>query len=408
MDARRWILPEGIEEILPEEAARIEALRRRLLDRFRAWGYELVIPPFVEHLETLLTGVGHALEPHTLKLTDPLSGRILGIRPDMTPQAARIEARRLRREGPVRLCYLGTVLRARPEWPGGTRSPLQVGAELYGHAGAEADLEVLLLMLETLAETGVREVHVDLGHVGIFRALARRAGLDAESEATLFEALQRKALPELRELIAGLEAGGEARALAAIEALAGLHGGPEVLEEARRALAGLGDEVEEALGRLMRLVEGLARHGRREPVHVDLAELRGYRYHTGVVFGAFVPGHGQDVARGGRYDDIGAAFGRARPATGFSADLRMLACLAEEAGTSGPAPAGGILAPFGDDPALLAEVRARRARGERVVWALPGQPDDPAACGCDRMLVREGGAWVVKEAGGTGGQGSSA
>ena len=396
MDARRWLLPEGIEELLPAEAARIEALRRALLDLYAAWGYELVIPPFVEHLETLLTGTGHALEPHTLKLTDPLSGRVLGIRPDMTPQVARIEARRLRREVPVRLCYLGTVLRARPEWPGGTRSPLQVGCELYGHAGVEADLEVVLLMLETLAAAGVPQVHLDLGHVGIFRALARRAGLDGETEEALFALLQRKARPELAARLAALD--GERAALDAIAALAGLHGGPEVLEEARRVLPAE-PEVEDALARLAALVEGLARHGRREPVHVDLAELRGYRYHTGIVFGAFVPGHGHDVARGGRYDDIGAAFGRARPATGFSADLRTLACLAEEAGAARPAPAGGILAPFGDEPALLEAVRALRARGERVVWALPGQPDDPAAHGCDRVLVREHGAWTVKKAG---------
>jgi ATP phosphoribosyltransferase regulatory subunit len=385
----RWLLPEGIEEVLPPEAERLEQLRRELLDLYRGWGYELVMPPFIEYLESLLTGTGTALDLQIFKLTDQLTGRLMGVRADLTPQVARIDAHRLKRDVPVRLCYLGSVLRTRPEGMGGSRAPLQVGAELFGHAGIESDVEVLCLMLETLAATGIEEVHVDLGHVGIFRALARTAGLDVEQEAALFDALQRKARPEIEELLAGLAIEREpARMLAA---LVDLNGGAEVLEEARAALAGAPPEVSEALEHLARIAAALHRRLPAPPLYFDLAELRGYHYHTGVVFAAFVPGHGQEVARGGRYDGIGRAFGRERPATGFSADLKRLV----ELGGGAREPRRGIFVPATEEPSAHAAVRALRARGERVILGLPGQVGGAPELDCDRLLEQRGDDWTV-------------
>jgi ATP phosphoribosyltransferase regulatory subunit len=388
-DSGRWLLPEGIEELLPPEAQRVEQLRRRLIDLYDGWGYDLVIPPFIEYLESLLTGVGHDLELKTFKLTDQLSGRLLGIRADMTPQVARIDARRLHSDLPTRLCYLGTVLHTRPGAAGETRSPLQVGAELYGHAGVESDVEVLCLMLETLRITGHDEAHVDLGHVGIFRGLSRRAGLSAEQEGILFEALQRKAGAEIEASLAGWALDPGDRAM--LGRLAALNGGPGVLAEARAALADAGAEVEAALADLERIAGLLGQRMPGVPLYFDLAELRGYHYHTGPVFAAYLPGRGQAVAQGGRYDDIGRVFGRARPATGFSADLRALVSLLPEARE----PAGGIYAPWTEDPAQASRVAELRAAGERVICALPGAEGTPGAHDCNRVLVLQGGSWTV-------------
>jgi ATP phosphoribosyltransferase regulatory subunit len=384
----RWLLPEGIEEVLPPEAERLEGVRRDLLDLYRGWGYELVMPPFIEYLESLLTGTGTDLDLQTFKLTDQLTGRLMGVRADMTPQVARIDAHQLKREVPVRLCYLGSVLRTRPEGFVASRAPLQVGAELFGHAGIDSDIEVLCLMLETLAIAGVQSVHVDLGHVGIYRALARQAALDGEQEAALYDALQRKARPEIAPL---LEGQGARRVAHMLEALVELNGGAEVVADARVALAAGAREVHEALDYLERVAEGLHRSLPDVPLYFDLAELRGYHYHTGVVFAAFVPGHGQEIARGGRYDDIGHVFGRARPATGFSADLKTLVAL----GTRRAAHArGAIFAPAGHDAGFCTTARALRAQGERVIFALAGQTGGPRELGCDRILERRDGAWV--------------
>ncbi len=385
----RWLLPEGIEEILPPAASRLERLRRKLLDLYESWGYELVIPPLIEFLESLLTGTGNDLELQTFKLTDQLSGRMMGVRADMTPQVARIDAHLLKRDGPVRLCYMGTVLRTRSDGFGGSRSPYQAGVELYGHRGHESDLEVLRLMLETLAVAAIDAVHLDLGHVTIFRELARQAGLDGEREVLLFEALQRKALPEIRQQLVdwALPAPWGERMLA----LVGLNGGPEVLDAADSRLAVVGEAVREALTTLRRLVAALRRQWPELPIHVDLAELRGYHYHTGVVFAAYVPGQGQAVAQGGRYDEIGQVFGRARPATGFSTDLAMLLRL-----STMPEPAGtAIYAPATGDAALERRVAILRSRGERVVRALPGATETPRALGCDRLLAPRDGEWSV-------------
>lgn len=384
----RWLLPEGIDEVLPHQAQHLEQLRRRLLDLFHRWGYDLVVPPFIEYLESLLTGAGNDLGLQTFKLTDQLSGRLMGVRADMTPQVARIEAHRLQREEPVRLCYLGTVLRTVSDGFASSRSPLQLGAELYGHQGIEADIEALCLMLETLAAAGLRDVHLDVGHVGIFRGLARRAGLNPAQETELFDLLQRKARTEIDSYLSDLAIATELRTM--IARLPTLNGGIEVLDTAAEVLHDAGDDVLDALSNLHAIASAAAERLPRVPLYYDLAELRGYHYKTGVVFAAFVPGCGQEVARGGRYDDIGAVFGRARPATGFSTDLKLLMKLGSKPAADA---VGGIFAPAGSDAGLCARIVELRGAGERVIQALPGQKGDAAAMGCDRELRRQGATW---------------
>jgi ATP phosphoribosyltransferase regulatory subunit len=323
----KWILPEFIEDILPAEAMRIEALRRRILDLFFDQKYELVMPPLLEYTDSLLTGTGHDLELRTFKVVDQLSGRMMGLRADITPQVARIDAHLLNRGGVTRLCYCGSVLHTRPAGPAATREPIQIGAELYGEPGVEADLEILRLLCQALELAGVRNARIDIGHVAVFRAIA--ADLTDELEAELFEALQRKDLPALKELTRGIEA----KTRAALLLLPELYGGAEVLEVAQKKLPQLA-----GLGRALEVLRKLAQ-ACTLPLGVDLAELRGYHYHTGVVFDAYCDGApgaasqpiasqpiaSQLIARGGRYDEVGKAFGRARPATGFSIDLRNLA-----------------------------------------------------------------------------------
>jgi ATP phosphoribosyltransferase regulatory subunit len=387
----QWLLPEGIEEVLPPEAQRLECARRELLDLFARWGYALIFPPFIEYLESLLTGTGNDLDLQTFKVTDQLTGRMMGIRADITPQAARIDAHPLRRETASRLCYLGTVLHTRPDGFAGSRSPLQVGAELFGHAGVESDVEILSLLLETLALLAITEVHLDLGHVGIFRALAADAGLSKSRENKLFEALQRKAIPEIELMLNDWQL--DAAKRRRLAALAELNGGPEVLEQARGILAGASDTVMQALDNLCAITSLLQQRVRDVVLHFDLAELRGYKYQTGMVFAVFIPGCGQEIARGGRYDAIGEVFGRARPATGFSTDLKTLVTLSQrDFGGQGES----ILAPADNDPELYTVVQQLRRSGERVVCALPGQVADPVDSGCNRVLVNTGGTWTLK------------
>ena len=387
----RWLLPEGMDELVPPESLRLERTRRSLLDLFARWGYEIVTPPFIEYLESLLTGTGEDLELDTFKLIDQLTGRMMGVRADMTPQVARIDARRLRRDGPSRLCYVGTVLHTLPEGiSGGGRSPVQIGAELYGHTGWESDCEVVCLMLEALAMSGVGPVHLDMGHVGIFRALARGAALSHEQEIALHEVLQRKAGVEVRDLLDAWGVG--APYVAALNALVDLDGSPAILERARRELAGGGKEVERGLADLAALVRAVRARRPDVELHVDLAELRGYRYHTGFVFAAFVPGYGREVARGGRYDEIGGVFGRARAATGFSADLKTLIAL-QNSGREAAAE-DVVTAPWSDDPALLGAIRELRLDGERVVQRLPGEVTRGTRC-----LELRAGRWVVVDHG---------
>jgi ATP phosphoribosyltransferase regulatory subunit len=387
-----WLLPEGIEEILPQEAAYLENLRRTLLQLFTCWGYELVIPPMIDFIDSLLTGSGHDLDLQTFKLTDQISGKTLGFRADMTPQVARMDAHQLKRECPTRLCYVGTVLHTRGDPLEKTRSPMQIGAELYGHAGIESDVEVICLMLEMLAQSGLLDVHLDLGHVGIFRALSRQAGLDQHQESLLFDILQRKARPELEELMAELTINEAVKAM--LLKLPELNGGTEIIPKARLVLANADHQVKQALANLEAVAEQLSNRFSALPISFDLAELRGYHYHTGVVFAAFVPTIGREIARGGRYDNIGAVFGRARPATGFSADLKLLALLGKQ--TAQDQLNQRIFAPYQKDNALNEKIRDLRAQGQIVIQQLPGQTGAAKELACTAVLELDQKNWVVR------------
>lgn len=386
----RWLLPEGIEEVLPEQAKRLEQLRRTLLDTYNSWGYDLVIPPLIEYLESLLTGTGNDLDLQTFKLTDQLTGRLMGVRADMTPQVARIDAHQLNQETPTRLCYIGTVLHTRNDGFAGSRSPLQVGAELYGHAGIESDVEVMTLMLETLAISGVDNPFVDLGHVGIYRQLVKQAGLDKEQEATLFDSLQRKANTEIAASLKEWKL--DSTIAAAITSLTSLNGDESVLSEAKSTLKKAGAGVLNALDELTNVAALLKDRLPEVQIHFDLAELRGYHYHTGTVFAAYVAGRGQAVAQGGRYDDIGEVFGRARPATGFSTDLKTLLSLSTYKNNQ----VAAIYAPADNDADLHRAIAELRQQGEKVICALPGQSGAAKDMGCNRELVKDGSNWKVK------------
>ncbi len=385
-----WLLPEGIEQILPDEARRLEQLRRQLLDLFALWGYQQVIPPFIDFIESLLTATGHELDIQTFKLTDQISGRQLGIRADMTPQVARIDAHHLACDKPNRLCYLGTVLRTQGDHLAKSRSLMQIGAELYGHAGIESDLEVLQLMLEMLAVAGLQDVYIDLGHVAIFRALIRSAGLSESLEAEIFELLQRKARPELEQLLTGIEMNdGERKMLAS---LIDLNGHSGVLERAKDILAPAGAVVIAAIDDLDKIARQLRIHYPALTINFDLAELRGYHYQTGTVFAAYAPGYGREIARGGRYDEFGRLFGRARPATGFSADLKVVAMLAERSDESENE---AVFSPLSDDYELAVTVRDLRASGRVVIQQLPGQSGDAEAMNCRYRLEKKDMQWTV-------------
>ena len=382
MTTRRWLLPEAIEDVLPRDAMRIEALRRSLLDEFARHGYELVIPPLLEYVESLLTGSSHDLDLRTFKLVDQLSGRSMGVRADITPQVARIDAHLLNRKGVARLCYCGSALHTLPAGFNATREPLQIGAEIYGHAGLEADIEAIRLLAAALGLCNIAASRVDLGHVAVFRALTRQAGLAAEAEEELFGALQGKDVPLLRELVAGLAD----PVRSALLVLPELYGDRRVLDRAAQVLPAL-PAIAAALSELRRLADALA----DLPLSFDLADLRGYHYHSGVAFAAYCAGSPGAVALGGRYDNFGQAYGRARPATGFSMDLRELARLSP----SGEAK-GAILAPWPENALLHAEALRLRAQGERVVLALPGHERNWREAGCDRILVRSGDNWIIE------------
>ncbi|MEJ2094670.1 MAG: ATP phosphoribosyltransferase regulatory subunit [Gammaproteobacteria bacterium] len=386
---KRWLLPEGIEEILPPHAEQLEDLCRRIIDLYRTWGYQLVMPPLVEFLESLLTGTGEDLGLQTFKLTDQISGRMMGIRADTTPQVARIDAHNLKAEGPNRLCYLGTVLHTRPESSGGSRSPLQVGAELYGHAGIESEAESLCLMLETLKLAGVEDIHIDLGHVGIYETVLKSACLDKNQETELFSILQRKATSELNDLLKQWslpkKLGDKLRFL--IMAC----GDASILDQAAKELSDSGGSIKRCLKELKTLVALVNKCLPGAPLFFDLAELRGYHYHTGIVFTAFVPGSGQGIAFGGRYDAIGQAFGQARPATGFSTDIKTLLSLGRQKEFKRQA----IFAPAKEDEKLNKKIVALRKKGEIVIRALPGQKQSARQAGCDRKLQLKDGRWQV-------------
>ncbi len=385
---RKWLLPEYIEDILPATARRIEALRRALLDLFAVHGYQLVQPPLLEYVDSLLTGTGHDLDLRTFKLVDQLSGRMLGVRADITPQVARIDAHLMNRNGVNRLCYAGSVLHTLPAGLDRTREPLQIGAEIYGHAGIESDREVQRLMLDALRLAGIGQLQIDIGHVAVFRTLVRKSGVAAEAEAELFRAVQAKDVPSLRSLVRKLDR----KSRDALQLLPELAGGTEVLARAGRELPAHA-EIRQALAQLRAIAAALEDAG--VEICFDLGELRGYHYHSGVVFAAYAAGWSNALALGGRYDEVGKAFGRARPATGFSMDLREMAA-------AGPAaePRAAVLAPYTpQDAALQRRIAALRQSGEIVVVDLPGHDDARDELGCDRRLQRVNGQWKVVRSG---------
>jgi ATP phosphoribosyltransferase regulatory subunit len=381
-----WVLPDHIADVLPSEARHIEELRRQLLDTARGYGFELVMPPLLEHLESLLTGTGEALDLQTFKLVDQLSGRMMGLRADSTPQVARIDAHLLNRRGVARLCYCGSVLHTRPDRPHATREPLQFGAEIYGHAGLEADLEALLLALDCLKATRVADVTVDMADARIVRSLLAGVPVDASVIARLHAALAAKDASELSSLTKDFPS--DARE--GLRALVSLYGDVNVLEEARAVLP-LSSQLNEALDQL----KWLARHVEGAKVTFDLADLSGYAYYSGARFAMYTPGVSNSLVRGGRYDEVGAVFGRNRPAVGFSLDVKELAGVAAK-----PPLKAVIRAPWLDESADAASLReaiaALRAQGETVVRVLPGHESEVDEFHCDRELARDAGQWRVK------------
>ena len=360
---RRWLLPEHIEDVLPAEARAIERLRRAILDLFEVHGYELVVPPLLEYLDSLLSGTGRDLDLATFKLVDQLSGRMLGVRADHTPQVARIDAHLLNRQGVTRLCYCGSVLHTVPAGMTKMREPIQIGAELYGHAGLEADVEIVRLMIAALQRAGIGQLHVDLGNPAIYRTMA--ASLDADRAEQVFHAVQQK----------------DAVGAGPLAILTELNGGAEVLVRARKSLP---RETHASLEALEQLAKECSAPG--VDITFDLAELGGFNYESGLVFAAFAPGSPDAIARGGRYDEVGKSFGRARAATGFTMDLRQLAALAKSREKR-----SAILAPA--DAGAQAAIDELRQKGEVVIVNLPGH--DAAELGCDRKLEKKDGKWRV-------------
>ncbi len=394
-DNHYWLLPEGISEALPDSASQLESLRRQLIDLYTGWGYQLVMPPLVEFLDSLSTGTGEQVELQTFKLPDQISGRMMGVRADITPQVARIDAHRMRVEHPNRLCYMGPVLRTRSNHAnGGSRSPLQIGAELFGHAGIDSDFEVVSLAIETLQHcTADEEIILDLGHVGIFSELSTALGLNETDQEKLSDMLERKSIPDISAWI--VEKDFASNHATILQALPELNGSIDILDEAAELFAGMGEKVKEILNYLRNLVQRLEQSFPSITINIDCGELRGYAYHTGVMFQLYLPTLQREVIRGGRYDGIGEAFGNARPATGFSADLRLLSSLSQVV----LAEQTKILAPAVSDVELDRIVKELRAQGQIVVRQLgqDGQENTPEELGCKQQIVNSSGHWKVEK-----------
>ncbi|MFK5895155.1 MAG: ATP phosphoribosyltransferase regulatory subunit [Pseudomonadota bacterium] len=394
LKSERWILPEGISETLSPEAMAIELNRRSLLDMFYSWGYDLVDPPIIDFYDSLLTGTGHDLELMTFTLTDQMSGRMLGIRADMTPQVARIDAHHIKHDHPTRYCYIGKVLKTRLEDFSQSRSPIQMGAEIYGHQSYQSDIEVIELLVKTLDMVGIKNITLDFGHVSIFRTLAKAASLEKEVEEQLFDAIQRKSVSEIQEQLNELNLPQDLMEKFLI--LVKLHGDQSIIEYARTLFE------EEAILAALDDLQAVAIHLKTILPDInlffDLAELRGFNYHTGMVFSAYIPGHGQAVAQGGRYDGIGKIFGRSRAATGFSTDLAHLVSLSGiNKDLEKKLNSQSIFAPHVDkfDAFLEQEINKLRSSGERVVRELTGQSLDLTEMGCNRRLSKDGNNWTI-------------
>ena len=381
---RNWLLPEYIEDVLPAEAARIESLRRQLLDLFKVHGYQYVIPPMLEYLESLITGTGHDLDLATFKVVDQLTGRLMGVRADITPQAARIDAHMLNQQGVSRLCYAGTALRTKPDGLARTREPLQLGAELFGHAGIESDIEIQRLMIKALQVMGLSNMHIDFSHVAIFESLIQSASIQPALEQELYAALQSKD----KSAVAFLASDLDATIQHALIALTDLNGSATILDKAESVLPKL-PAIAKAVADLRAIAANLS--DLNVQVGFDLSELRGYHYHSGMVFAAYAQGYAGPLALGGRYDEVGEAFGRARPATGFSLDLRGVVT----ALTPAILPKA-ILAPAGCNKDLLSEIEALRNEGLVVIQALPNTTSNAKELNCDSQLVLRDGKWLVE------------
>ena len=385
-----WALPENIEDVLPADAAKLERMRRVALDTFASHGYELVVPPLLEYVESLLSGVGNDMDLATFKLVDQLSGRMMGLRADTTPQVARIDAHVLNRQGVTRLCYAGSVLHTRPSGLGKSRQPFQAGAELYGHGGLDADVEIQQLMLDTLAALGVRAVRLDIGQPSIFRALVSAASVSDRERELLFAAVSGKDTAKLADFVATAADRGPTtgEALAAIAQLPWLYGdhADDVIAEARARLPKQ-PAVMTALDQLARVAKHFSDQGLS--VSIDLGELGGFNYESGIAFAAFADGASEAIARGGRYDDIGLVFGRARPATGFSMDLKSLLVLVDDVTVDAPR----VLAPANPDRAAREAMAALRAKGYVVVSRLTGEPHAAAS---EQEMVLIDGNWQIQ------------
>lgn len=383
---RNWLLPEYIEDVLPAEAARIEAMRRRLLDLFKVHGYQYVIPPMLEYMESLITGVGHDLDLATFKVVDQLTGRLMGVRADMTPQAARIDAHLLNHQGITRLCYAGSVLRTKPDGLAQTREPLQLGAELYGHAGIASDIEIQRLLIKALHVIGIEQVHLDFSHVNVFGSLIESSQINAQLEHELFAALQSKDQSSVSTLTNDLDK----KTREALLHLTELNGDKTILAKAAKVLPATA-AITAALDSLAQVADGLDDLG--VSVSFDLSELRGYHYHSGIVFAAYAQGYKGPLALGGRYDEVGQAFGRARPATGFSLDLRGVVTALPTAQAE-----MAIFAPAITDSSLTAKIDALRVEGHVVVQELPGIESNLAELNCNKKLEHYNSGWHVVDA----------
>ena len=387
----RWLLPDGIDEVLPPDALALELIRQRILSLYNSWGYDLVMPAMIEFTDSLLTGTANSLDRKTFTLVDQLSGKQMGLRSDMTPQVARIDAHLLASSGTSRLCYCGHLVHAQSAGLNPARSPLQIGAEIFGNASIDADIEVACLMLETLQRIPLNNVSIDLGHVGIFRSLFAQSGLARTLENTLFDMLQRKSIPELKDFLR--QQAISERLQQQFYRLAQLNGGVETIAEARSAYQDIGGECQAALDHIEAVASGIQLRYPSVQIHFDLSELRGYEYHTGLVFAAFLPGQGEEIARGGRYDDIGLAFGVARPATGFSADLYNLYQLAGIQAEAVPT----VLAPNSADEGLLVLINQLREKGGRVIIDLSNGDQSPQQQNCNQQIIHDGKQWVVNQ-----------
>ena len=386
----RWQLPDGVDELLPDAAWQVETLRRRIVDCCRSWGFDLVMPPMIEYLDSLLTGTGETMDLQTFKLIDQQNGRTMGIRADMTPQVARMDAHALRGDSPNRLFYTGTVLRARTDGFGGSRSPLQYGAELFGHAGSHSDIEVVRLMLATLQEASLQpeQLILDLGHVGVYRALVAQLDLTEDSSEALFNSVQRGSLPDVQALLRDVPAAQAHGTANMLGELMNLRGDQQVLEQARKAFAKGSADVLVALDSLQAVIDGVLITHPHIGINIDLAELRGYSYHTGVLFAAYTQA-GDELARGGRYDAVGAAFGHPRPATGFSGDLKKLA----DAMSASTSLNNSVFVRADLINEAWPEIVRLRRSGERVLTELSDIDNQSSAC--DRNLELIDGQWTL-------------